>query len=138
MTIAHQETPREKDGRLVVDQQTQVNKTNKKRPGMLSPSFIFAILLIPRLLAAQYSIIGDCDEGMNPTSSAERLSPISFQLLGTYSLSCAWQRLPNMGIFSLICNTQLVLHSNSCCGNKITCFLPIYKGNSNTFNSLCL
>jgi hypothetical protein len=29
----------------------------------LSPYLIFAILLVPRLLAAQYSIIGDCDEG---------------------------------------------------------------------------
>jgi hypothetical protein len=30
----------------------------------LSPYFIFSILLVPRLLAAQYSIIGDCDEGI--------------------------------------------------------------------------
>jgi Alg9-like mannosyltransferase family len=27
--------------------------------------FVFSILLIPRLLAAQYSIIGDCDEVFN-------------------------------------------------------------------------
>jgi hypothetical protein len=30
----------------------------------VSPYVIFSILLIPRLLAAQYSIIGDCDEGI--------------------------------------------------------------------------
>ena len=128
MTISPLKTFPEKD---VTDEQTQVNKT-KKRPGILSPSFIFAILLIPRLAAAQYSIIGDCDEGINPMSSMEKLNWISFQLLGTYSLSCPWQRLPNMGIFSLICNTQLVLHCNSCCCNKIIRFFAIYKGNSHT------
>ena len=66
MTISPQKTFTENDGRLVIDEQTQVNETNKKGPGILSPSFIFAILLIPRLAAAQYSIIGDCDEGINP------------------------------------------------------------------------
>lgn len=31
----------------------------------ISPYWIFSILLVPRLLAAQYSIIGDCDEGID-------------------------------------------------------------------------
>jgi Alg9-like mannosyltransferase family len=30
---------------------------------VLSPYLVFAVLVVPRLLAAQYSIIGDCDEG---------------------------------------------------------------------------
>ena len=137
MTISHQETPREKDGSLVIDQQTQVKTTNKKRPGILSPPFVFAILLIPRLVAARYSIIGDCDEGINPRSTTEKLSRISLQLLGTYSLSCSWQWLPNMGIFSLICNTQLVLHCNSCRPNQVTRFVAIYKGRFN-YRSNCV
>lgn len=29
----------------------------------ISIYWIFSILLVPRLLAAQYAIIGDCDEG---------------------------------------------------------------------------
>lgn len=63
-----QRTFREKDGIPIMNRKTQVNKTNEKRSGMLSPLFIFAILLIPRLVAAKYSIIGDCDEGKNPMS----------------------------------------------------------------------
>jgi alpha-1,2-mannosyltransferase len=31
--------------------------------GLLSPLLLFSVLLVPRLLAARYSVIGDCDEG---------------------------------------------------------------------------
>ena len=33
------------------------------RDGFISPLFVFSLLLVPRLLAARYSVIGDCDEG---------------------------------------------------------------------------
>lgn len=35
------------------------------RKGILSPLFVLSVLLVPRLLAARYSIIGDCDEGIH-------------------------------------------------------------------------
>jgi hypothetical protein len=38
-------------------------QVREKKIRILSPYFVFSILLIPRLLAAQFSIIGDCDEG---------------------------------------------------------------------------
>ena len=38
-----------------------VNRSNVPTP--LPSYFIFSVLLVPRLLAAQYSILGDCDEG---------------------------------------------------------------------------
>jgi hypothetical protein len=34
------------------------------REGGLSPLFVLSVLLVPRLLAARYSVIGDCDEGI--------------------------------------------------------------------------
>jgi len=69
MTISPQETA---DARLAIGQQAQVNKTNKQVSRILSPSIIFSILLVPRLLAAQYSIIGDCDEGIESNCQAAR------------------------------------------------------------------
>jgi len=66
MTISPGETG------LVVGPQAQVDKMNKKAPRILSPSIIFSILLVPRLLAAQYSIIGDCDEGIESNCQAAR------------------------------------------------------------------
>ena len=47
--------------KLEGDMRLSPSKRNDKKS--LSPYLIFAILAIPRLLAAQYSIIGDCDEG---------------------------------------------------------------------------
>jgi hypothetical protein len=55
---------------IVSETQTNVLQPEKTQPPIryqkeaLSPYIIFSVLLIPRLLAAQYSIIGDCDEGI--------------------------------------------------------------------------
>jgi alpha-1,2-mannosyltransferase len=46
------------------------NQVVEFKDRILSPLFAFSLLLVPRLLAAQYAIIGDCDEG-----------PLSFRLL---------------------------------------------------------
>jgi alpha-1,2-mannosyltransferase len=54
MTIASNRKARQAPEEAVVQQQTQ----------NISPYWIFSIILVPRLLAAQYSIIGDCDEGI--------------------------------------------------------------------------
>jgi hypothetical protein len=44
----------------------QQEQSKGKRDQILSPIFVFSVLILPRLLAAQYSIIGDCDEGVPP------------------------------------------------------------------------
>jgi|SRR5579862_6297585 len=43
--------------------QTGQSPTTSLQGPRLSALFIFSLLLLPRLLAAQYSLIGDCDEG---------------------------------------------------------------------------
>jgi hypothetical protein len=58
--------PRDKYVAGNIDHTAQIKE---KECRALSPYLIFSILLVPRLVAAQYSIIGDCDEG---TSSQRR------------------------------------------------------------------
>jgi hypothetical protein len=54
-----------KSGRKsVVSRQAPGDQDIQRDRQNLSPFWIFSILLVPRLLAAQYSIIGDCDEGI--------------------------------------------------------------------------
>jgi hypothetical protein len=66
MTISTPEVDKEQKeqptdgGKVVREHHAQVRE---KKARILSPYFVFSILLIPRLLAAQFSIIGDCDEG---------------------------------------------------------------------------
>ena len=52
---------------VVVSSTTQggeaAEEGNGKRNATFPSYVIFSLLLVPRLLAAQYSIVGDCDEG---------------------------------------------------------------------------
>jgi len=91
----------------------------------VSPWMIFALLLVPRLLAAQHSTIGDCDEG----TSGARIQPhCSLQLLGADALSCPRHRLPDLGILSGICHSKLDLHWHPCRRHQDSGIVAIDKG----------
>jgi hypothetical protein len=104
----------------------QQEQSKGKRDQILSPIFVFSVLLLPRLLAAQYSIIGDCDEGVPPPLYV--LTEFSLQLLGADALSCPWNWVPDMGVFSCLCNTQLGLYRAACSGDQDIRGPGIYEG----------
>jgi len=66
MTISARDVDKEHKGQHR-DSEKVVRKhhaqVGEKKTRIVSPYVVFSILLIPRLLAAQFSIIGDCDEG---------------------------------------------------------------------------
>jgi len=82
----------------------------------VSPWMIFALLLVPRLLAAQHSTIGDCDEGTSIAAHRRSRVPphCSLQLLGANALSRPRHRLPDLGILAGICHSKLDLHWHPC------------------------
>jgi hypothetical protein len=86
----------------------------------VSPWVLFAVLVVPRLLAAPLSVIGDCDEGIHSRRHAPQswigasrpVSNCSLQLLGTNTLSRPRNGLPDLGILAPLCHPELGLHCN--------------------------
>src|SRR5271155_2164826 len=118
-------TPKTKDA---VSCQAPREPMSEHHTQNVSPYWLFSILLVPRLLAAQFSIIGDCDEGnVSPNRDHNKLT-CSLQLLGTHPLSRPRQWFPDLGILSSLCHTQLGVYRNSCICNKVVRSFATLKG----------